>query len=612
MAQITNNRISVSELDFDKIKNNLREFLRGQEEWKDYDFEGAGLSVLLDVLAYNTHYNNLYTNLAVNETFLDSASKRSSVVSLAKMLGYVPRSATCARATVDVRIVSPTSSPTVATLPAYQPFETSINGGQYTFYNLGSYTTGSGVNGYVFSGVELVEGTPLQFKYTVSPGQKYIIPNVNVDISTIRVMVQDSVNSANFETYTYASNIVNGLLSTTKAYFLKEIEGGLYELTFGDDILGRALQNGNIVIIDYFVSGLDGCNGARLFNYSGATLLGGSVSCSTKTNAVGGSVSEDIDSVKYNAPRAYAAQNRAVTPEDYKALILSNFDQASSVTVWGGENNYPAIYGKVYICIRPKDATKLTNLEKNTVLNTILASKNMVSVTPEIIDPEYINIALNVTTYYNAAETTKSESDIKKIVTNAIFDYDDMDLKRFDGVFRHSKLSRLIDTADPSIVSNTMTVLLRRKMIVKYNVSAQYILNVINPLYNSCIAEGAIYSTGLFIKGSNLIHYLDDDGQGYMRLYTLDSNYQKTIVNPTIGTVDYNRGYIEINNLNITDLADIDFEISMKPQANDVVSALHQIAEIARDHLTVNIINDKSAQGDLAAGFNYTFTPIRP
>lgn len=611
MAQ-TNKRISVSELDFDKIKDNLREYLRGQDEYKDYDFEGSGLSVLLDVLAYNTHYNNLYTNLAVNESFLDSASKRASVVSLAKMLGYVPRSASCARAVVDVRLVNPTSYPSVATLPAYQPFETSVDGNQYTFYNIGSYTAVNGPNGFVFSGVELVEGTPLQFKYTVSDGQKYIIPNANVDTTTIRVTVQDSSTSANFSTYYAAANIVTGLNATTKAFFLKEIEGGLYEITFGDDLLGKKLSNGNIVTIDYFVSGLTGANGARLFNYSGSTILGSSVSCSTKTNAVGGGVSEDVDSIKYNAPRTYAAQNRAVTPDDYKALILSNFSAASSVQVWGGENNYPAIYGKVYICIKPKDATKLTNLEKNTVLNTILASKNMVSVTPEIIDPEYINISLNVTTYYNPFETNKTESEIKTIVTNAIFDYDDSDLKRFDGVFRQSKLSRLIDTSDPAIVSTTMTVLLRRKMIVKYNVSAQYILNVINPLYNSGIAEGAIYSTGLFIKGSNLVHYVDDDGQGNMRLYTLDTNYQKNIVNPTIGTVDYAKGYIEINNLHITDLADIDFEISMKPQANDVVSALHQIAEIARDHLTVNVIADKSAAGDLAAGFNYTFTPIRP
>jgi hypothetical protein len=611
MAQ-TNRRINVSELDFDQIKDNLKEFLRGQDEFKDYDFDGSGLSVLLDVLAYNTHYNNLYTNLAVNESFLDSASKRASVVSLAKSLGYVPRSARCARAIVDVRIVNPTSTPTVATLPAYQSFETTLDGINYTFFNLGSYTTSNGVNGYIFSGVELVEGTPLQFKYTVGSGTKYIIPNPNVDVSTIRVTVQESVSSANFSTYTYVDNIVNGLTATTRAFFIKEVEGGLHEITFGDDILGKALSPGNIVIIDYFVSGLDGANGARLFNYNGTPLLGGSVSVSGKTIATGGAAAEDIDSIKYNAPRMYAAQNRAVTPEDYKALILSNFPESNSVSVWGGENNIPATYGKVYICVRPTDATKLTNLQKNYILNTILQSKNMVSVTPEIIDPEYIEISLNITSYYNPMESTKTESELKTIITNTVFDYDDTDLKKFDGVFRHSKLSRLIDVSDPAIVSTTMTVLLRRKLIVKYNVSAQYVLNVINPLYNSGIAEGAIYSTGFYIKDSDVVHYIDDDGQGLLRLYTLDTNFQKTITDPAIGSVDYDRGYLEINNLHITDLADIDFEISMKPQANDVVSALHQVAEIARDHLTVNVIQDRAAAGDLAAGFNYTFTPIRP
>lgn len=609
---ITNKRISVSELDFDAIKENLKEFLRGQDEFKDYDFDGSGLSILLDVLAYNTHYNNLYTNLAVNESFLDSASKRSSVVSLAKSLGYVPRSAVCAKAIVDVRIVNPTSSPTVATLPAYQPFETTIDGVQYTFYNTGSYTTGSGSNGYVFSGVELTEGTPLSFKYTVSTGVRFIIPNANVDTSTIRVTVQDSAMSGNFQTYVLSDSIVNGVSSESKVYFLKEIENGLYEIVFGDGIIGKSLNPGNIVNIDYFVSGLGSANGARLFSYNGSPLIGGTVSISTKVIATGGGSPEDIDSIKFNAPRMYAAQNRAVTPEDYKALILANFAEASSVTVWGGEDNLPATYGKVYICIRPTDATKLTTLQKNYVLNTILANKNIVSVTPEIIDPEYINIALNITTYYNPNETIKTESEMKTIITNTVFAYDDSDLKKFDGVFRHSKLTRLIDTSDPAFVSTTMTVLLRRKLIVKYNVSAQYILNVINPLYNSGIAEGAIYSTGIFVKGSDIVHYIDDDGQGYMRLYTLDSNYQKNIVNPSIGTVDYEKGYIQLSNLTITGLADIDFEISMKPQSNDVVSALHQIAEVARDHMTVNVIADKAAAGDLAAGYNYTFTNIRP
>jgi hypothetical protein len=513
---------------------------------------------------------------------------------------------------VDVRIINPTSTPTVATLPAYQSFETTLDGINYTFFNLGSYTTSNGVNGYIFSGVELVEGTPLQFKYTVGSGTKYIIPNPNVDVSTIRVTVQESVSSANFSTYTYVNNIVSGLTATTKAFFIKEVEGGLHEITFGDDILGKALNPGNIVIIDYFVSGLDGANGARLFNYNGTPLLGGSISVSGKTIASGGAAAEDIDSIKYNAPRMYAAQNRAVTPEDYKALILANFPESNSVSVWGGENNIPATYGKVYICVRPTDATKLTNLQKTYILNTILQSKNMVSVTPEIVDPEYIEISLNITSYYNPMESIKTESELKTIITNTVFDYDDSDLKKFDGVFRQSKLSRLIDSSDPSIVSTTMTVLLRRKLIVKYNVSAQYVLNVINPLYNSGIAEGAIYSTGFFIKDSDVVHYLDDDGQGLMRLYTIDTNFQKFIVNPAIGFVDYDRGYIEISNLHITDLADIDFEISMKPQANDVVSALHQVAEIARDHLTVNVVQDRAAAGDLAAGFNYTFTPIRP
>ena len=605
-----NNRINVAELDFDKIKDNLKDYFRGQDEFKDYDFEGAGLSMLLDVLAYNTHYNNLYTNLAVNESFLDSASKRSSIVSLAKTLGYMPRSAKCAKAIVDVRIVSPTSNPTVVTLPAYQQFETTVDGINYTFFNTAAYTVAAGVNGYVFSGVELLEGTPLQYKFTVTSGGKYVIPNPNVDTDTIRVRVQDAATSGTFETYTYSNNIV-GLLGTSKIFFLKEVEGGLHEISFGDDILGKKLANGNIVTVDYFVSGMDGANGARLFNYTGSSLLGGSITVSNKVVAYGGGSPENLDSIKYNAPRMYAAQNRAVTPEDYKALIISNFPQASSVSVWGGEKNAPATYGKVYICIRPTEASKLTTLEKNYILSSILENKNMVSVTPEIVDPEYLNISLHVTAYYNPAETTKTANDLKTIITNTIFAYDDADLKKFEGVFRHSKLTRLIDTSDPSLTNCTVTVLIRRKQIVKYNVSAQYILNVINPLYNSGIAEGAIYSSGFYIKGSEEIHYLDDDGQGSLRLYTLDTNYQKNIVNPSIGTVDYDKGYLVISNLHITDLADIDFEISMKPQSNDVVSALNQIAEIARDHMTVDIIADRTANGDLGGGYNYQFTPSR-
>jgi hypothetical protein len=609
---LTSNRINVAELDFDNIKENLKNFFRGQDQFKDYDFEGAGLSILLDVLAYNTHYNNLYTNLAVNEMFLDSAAKRSSVVSLAKMLGYVPRSATCARATVDVRIINPTSSPSITTLPTYQPFTTTVDGMNYTFYNVGDYSTNNGTLGYVFSNVTLIEGNPLTYSYTVTAGSRYVIPNANVDLSTVRVTVQDSANLGNFTTYTYANNIISAINSTSKVFFIKEIEGNLFEIYFGDGVLGTQLSSGNVVTIDYFVSNLSAPNGARLFNYTGISLLGGSTNVSTKLVATGGGEPEDIESIRYNAPRSYAAQNRAVTPDDYRSLILQGFPQARSVSVWGGEVNSPPIYGKVYLCVLPTDADKLTTLQKTYVLNEILSNKNMVSIIPEIIDPEYISIALNVTSNYDPTATKKSPNQLQQIVTGTVLSYNEADLKRFDGVFRHSKLSRLIDTADVSLVNNTITVLLKRKIIVKYNISAQYIINMINPLYSSGQADGSIYSNGFYVKGSTDINYLDDDGLGSIRLYTLDSNYQKNIVNPSIGTVDYDIGYIQISNLNITSLDGSYFEISMKPKSNDVVSALHQIAQVDLDNLTVNVVADKSASGDLSAGFNYQFSDLRP
>jgi hypothetical protein len=609
---ITSNRINVAELDFDNIKTNLKNFFRAQDEFKDYDFDGSGLNILIDTLAYNTHYNNVYTNLAVNEMFIDSAAKRESVVSLAKMLGYVPRSANCAQSTVDVRITNPTSYPTVTTLPAYQPFSASVDGINFTFYNTSDYVASYGANGYVFSGVKLIEGTPLKYTYTVSTGSKFVIPNANVDLNTVRVTVQESASIGNFTNYTYSNNILDALDANSKVFFVKELEKNLFEVYFGDDIIGTKLVNGNVVTIEYFVSSLNSANGARLFSYAGISLLGGSTSISTKTIAFGGAGPEDIESIRYNAPRSYAAQNRAVTPDDYKALILQGFPQAKSVSVWGGEVNYPAIYGKVFICVLPIDADKLTNLQKSYILNQILAKRNMVSVTPEIIDPEYINIALNATVYYNPAATKKTINQLQQNVVTTIANYNESDLKRFDGVFRYSKLSRIIDTSDKSIVNNSMTILLRRKLVVKYNTSAQYILNLVNPLYASGQADNSIYSTGFFVKNSSVVHYLDDDGLGSIRLYQLDDNYQKVIVDGAIGTVDYDAGYIQISNLYITGLADVDFEISCKPKSNDVVSALHQVAELGLDHLTVTMVPDQTATGDLGAGFNYQFSDLRP
>ena len=606
-----NKKINVTELDFDNIKSNLKTFLSGQTEFQDYDFEGSAMSVLLDVLAYNTHYNALYNNMAINEMFLDSARKRNSIVSLSKMLGYTPRSAMCAKAIVTVNVTTGSSAPAAVTLPAYQEFTTSIDGKQYTFYNTGSVTASLSGNGYSFQDLEIIEGKPLNYKYTVSDGMRYIIPNANVDIKTLKVRIQENASSSVYETWNNMDTVVNAT-NVTKAFWVKEIDDGLYEINFGDGNIGRALSAGNVVHMDYFVSSLEAANGARSFTYNGATILGGAqVTVTTTGIASNGADKESNDSIRFNAPKFYAAQNRCVTPDDYKALIYANVPEAKSVSVWGGEDNNPPVYGKTFICIKPRDATKLTTVQKAAITSSILSNRNVVSVIPEIVDPEYINIALNITVYYNEQDTTKTAAEIATLVRQTVVAYNDSDLQTFDGVFRYSKLSRLIDETDPAIVNNIMTVLLRRKLTPRYNVSAQYLLNMINPIYYSGVAEESFKSTGFYIAGSDQVHYLDDDGVRYVRLYRLGTNATKIVVNDRIGTIDYTKGIVDIKNLNITALADVDFELSIAPQSYDVVSALTQVAEVALDHMKITAIADKTASGDLRGGYNYQFTSSR-
>jgi len=607
----SNKKINVTTLDFDDIKKNLKTFLSGQSEFQDYDFEGSAMSVLLDVLAYNTHYNALYNNLAINEMFLDSARKRNSVVSLSKMLGYSPRSATCAKATITLTVSAPGSGATTLTLPSYTPFTTTIDGASYTFYTTGSVVTTSSTGVFVFRDLVITEGTPLTFNINVGTNTRYIIPNSAIDLNTLTVRIQDSASSSIYTTFTKADTLI-GVDSTTKCFWVKEIDEGLYELTFGDDNLGMALDAGNIVHLNYFVSSLDAPNKARQFTYGGGTLISGAgISITTTGIAANGAAAEDIDSIRFNAPRMYASQNRAVTPDDYKAIVYSQFSDAASVTCWGGEDNNPPVYGKVYICIKPKDADKLTTTQKSQLIASILDQRNVVSVQPVIVDPEYINIALHVTVYYNDQATNKTASDIAAIVTNTINAYNVNELNRFDGVFRYSKLSKHIDNSDQSITNNITTVLLRRELNVRYNTSAQYLLNLINPIWSSGQPEESFRSTGFYVAGSDELHYLDDDGVAHVRLFRTGANGIKIIVNPTLGNIDYAKGVVDIKNLHITALADIDLEISIRPLSNDVVSALTQIAQVAKDHLKVTALPDPTASGDLRGGYNYTFTPSR-
>lgn len=603
-----NNRIVASELDFDQIKANLKEFFRGQDQFSDYDFEGSGLSVLIDILAYNTHYNSLYKNLTVNELFLDSAVLRSSVVSRAKELGYTPHSAKCSTAVLNLTVTNPTSFPSAVTLPKHSPFTSTVDGTTYTFYTIENISI-SYNNGYFFENVNVIEGTPLTYRYTVSDATRYIIPNNNVDLDTLTIKVQDSASSSNFDNYVRASSILD-IGSTDKIFFIKEIEGQLYEVIFGDGVIGKKLTNGNVVTLDYFVCNLDKPNTAKVFSYAGTPLIGGSLNVATVTPAYGGSDLETIESIKYNAPRSYAAQNRAVTIEDYKTILYRNFTDSDSIAVWGGEDNSPPVYGKVFVCIKPKDQLVLTTQQKDYV-QSILDKYSVATVIPEIVDPDYLNIHMSVTFYYDDRKTSRSANDLAQLVRTTVTNYNTNELQKFDGIYRNSKMTRLIDTTEPSIINSHVLFTVHRSVTPRFDTNAEYIVNIINPIYNEGVPEEAVSSNGFYIQNSTAVHYLQDDGVGNIQLYYLDDSANKIIVNPTLGSVDYAAGIVTLRNLNISSLYGDSFELIFKTQSYDVVSALTQIVQIQEDALSITAIADATASGNFAAGNNFIFTSSR-
>jgi hypothetical protein len=607
----SNKKINVTTLDFDDIKTNLKTFLSGQTEFQDYDFEGSAMSVLLDVLAYNTHYNALYNNLAINEMFLDSARKRNSVVSLSKMLGYSPRSATCATATITLTVSAPSSGATTLTLPAYTPFTTTIDGASYTFYTTGSVVATSSTGVFTFSDLVITEGTPLTFNITVGTNTRYIIPNSAIDLDTLTVRIQDSASSSVYTTFTKAETLI-GVDSTTKCYWVKEIDEGLYELTFGDGNLGMELDTGNIVHLNYFVSSLDAPNKARQFTYGGGTLISGaSISITTTSIAANGAAAEDIDSIRFNAPRMYASQNRAVTPDDYKAIVYSQFSDAASVTCWGGEDNNPPVYGKAFIAIKPLSGETFSNATKEQITTTILKGRNVVSIIPEVVDAQYLYIIPTTTLYYNPQQTNRSEEQLKTLVRDTIVNYNQTDLNRFDGMFRFSKLSRLIDASEESILSNITTLVLKRSFTPTFNTRTSYVITIDNPIYTEGVPEGAVTSDAFTIEGSSETFYFEDDGVGAIRLYYFVGAGTKRYINANLGTVNYTTGAITLNDINITSATNNEITITIKPSSNDVVSVRSQLALIAEEQIVVNAVVDKVASGETSGGSNYIFTSSR-
>jgi hypothetical protein len=612
-----NKRIKVTELDFDSIKSNLKNYLRGQNQFTDYDFEGAGMSVLLDVLAYNTHYNALYHNMTVNEMFLDSAVKRSSVVSLAKMLGYTPRSARAPRATLSLTVSNVSNNPNILTLPRGSSFRTTLDGVNYFFNSDAPYSvTRSANNTYAFNNVEIIEGTVVRNKFTVADGMQFLVENPSADISTLRVTVQEDPNSA--ATVTYLSEInLTEIKPETRAYFVKEIDQNRFEVYFGDNIVGYKPVNGAIVTLEYYVTNKEKANQARLFTYTGSAFgSNATVNITTTQRAQGGQDEESIESIKFNASRSFAAQNRAVTADDYKVILPKLFSNIDAISVWGGEENDPPIYGKAYICIKPLSGATLTNDTKEKIKDNLLKSKNVVSILPELVDPDYLSIIVDSTVYYNSSATARSASSIKAIVIDEIKRYNQETLNKFDSVFRHSRLVRDIDGAEESIVSNVTKVDLRYEVSPNFNTVSKYRVSLNNPIYHEASSVEnsyiAITSSGFKLSGNTQTFFLEDNSVGLIRMYYLTPGNEKVYNTTSVGTVNYTTGVIELNNLSISS-GNVDGKLVLfiEPSSYDVVSVRNQLTNIREQDIVVNVIADRVASGESSSGNEYIHTVSR-
>ena len=613
------NKLDISQLDFDGIKDNLKTFLAQQDEFRDYDFEGSGMNVLLDVLAYNTHYLGFNANMLANEMFLDSATQRSSVVSLAKKVGYTPRSASASKATIDVLVNN--GSGASITMARGTQFTTTVDGTAFNFVNNSavSITPVDGV--YKFSNLDIFEGTFLNFKYTVNTSdteQRFIIPNDNVDTNTLTVKIQNSSSDSTTNTYTLGQGIT-GLDNTSKVYFLNEVENGRFEVYFGDGVLGKAVEDGNIVILDYVVCNRDAPNGATSFTLSGN--IGGftNVTITTVDNAAGGDSPESIKSIKYNAPRDYTSQDRAVTAEDYKVLVKSLYANAQSVQVYGGEDAATPDYGKVYISIKAKSGSNLTELTKESLVAS-LKSFAVASVTPVIIDPETTFITLTTTFKYDSNLTTKDASTLATNVLNAISNYNSNTLENFTGMFRYSEALNVIDEADTSILSNITKVKMYKFITPTLNSALKYTISYNNAIYNPHSGHasgtgGVVSSSGFKINDDNSTneHFLDDDGEGNIRVYYL-SGTTRIYTSTSFGTINYTSGEIILTSANITSISNVDgaastrIKVTVTPDSNDIVPVRNQVLSIDTSNSSFSASIDEIESGSSQAGTGYTTT----
>jgi len=615
---VSKERLNVSSLDFDQIKSNLKTYLQSQSSLADYDFEGSALGTIIDVLAYNTFYNSFNANVNMNEIFLDTAQVRNNVVAHAKSLGYIPRSATSAFADINITVNSPAGAPSSLSMSRGTTFQTVLDGKNYTFVNLEAQTIVPVSNVYTFSNVRINQGTIRTQTYIVddtSTAQKYQIPDVGVDTATLIVRVKTNSASTDFEIYTLVTNIVD-VTSTTNAYFLQEGPDGLFEIYFGDDVFGRKLDAGNIIEIEYLVTDGALANNATSFKLTGTISGNSNATVTLVTKSGGGADREDVDSIKFNAPLSFLSQNRVVTADDYKAIVKNNYTNTETISVWGGEEQAVPEYGKVFLSIKPANAETLTDIQKQFIKDSILKTKNLVSITPEIIDPDYTYIKLEVFFKYDPNLTSLTAGELKNAVIATITNYNNTNLKKFDGVFRASQVTGAIDDTNAAILNTIMRVNVQKRLTPTIGTALKYELEFSSPFSTNIASDASVIDSSEFIlNGFN--HKMQDipiEGnatQRQIQLYRI-SNNQKIITTENAGTVDLVKGSVTLTNFN-PDGGIVGggtyITITATPSSNDLAPKRNQLLNIDLLQTTVTPQVDEIATGSVIAGIGYSTTP---
>ena len=605
-------------LDFADLRSQIKDYLRTNSKFTDFDFEGSNFSVLIDLLAYNSYITAYNTNMAVNECFLDSATLRENVVSLARNIGYVPRSTRSATATVNFSVDLGSNDTRIVILKAGQVALGNQQGGQYIFSIPDDFVaTVDDNNVSLFNNMSVYEGVYLTKTFTIDysqPNQRYVLPNANIDTTSIRVTVESTTK----EIYALYDNILR-VDSTSKLFLIQEIEDEQYEILFGDGILGKKPPAGATVTVTYIVTNGPLANGASNFSFIGIlkddtdTTITSGISLLTTTSSAGnGDSVEDISSIKYLAPRIYAAQYRAVTANDYKGIIPYVYPNVESVTAYGGEELDPPEYGKVFISVKPRNGSFLSQITKDSI-STQLKQYSIAGIKPEIVDLKYLYVEVDSAVYYNT-NSISNVTDLRTSVLKTLTTYSkSTDINAFGGRFKYSKVVGLIDDSARGVTSNITKVKMRRDITPEINVFATYELCYGNGFFQKCDGYG-IKSTGFTVSNISGTVYLGDipitgTDTGRLVFFKLENNLPLVVKNDA-GTIDYSKGEIILDVVNITgtSLANGTIQIEGIPSSNDVIALKDLYLQLDVQHSTVSAIPDVISSGENTSATSYVTT----